>query len=211
LTSLLPSGLSLTLGGNYAHSSGTRNFLNFDSYKLGTGITLEQPLLRNFWIDQTRWAIRVNKRNLKVSELGVSFLAMSVISLTQQGYYELAFTWENLRVQQSLRTTREELLKGIRRQVELGSMTGLEEKIALAQVAAVQSDLLEASNAVALASNYLRSLLGHSQEDWWGATVIATEPLLAIPETLDLKASWRAGLTQRPDLNSWSSTLRPQS
>src|SRR5687767_15139635 len=50
LTGLIPSGMTYSLGANYAHSYGTRNFLNFDSYKISTGIYAEQPLLRNMWI-----------------------------------------------------------------------------------------------------------------------------------------------------------------
>ena len=38
LSGFLPSGMSYNLAANYAHSDGLRNGLNFDSYKLGSGI-----------------------------------------------------------------------------------------------------------------------------------------------------------------------------
>lgn len=200
LVGYLPSGLTYTVGANYAHSSGTRNFLNFDSYKVGAGITVEQPLLRNFWIDQPRWQIQINKQNLKISQLGVSFVAMTVINLTQQGYYDLIFTWDSLRVQRELLETKEQFLRGIQRQVELGMMTALEEKLARSQVAILQTDLLSASNAVAIASNNLRTLMGVEEKNWSEELLVPSDFLLTVPETLDLSQSWRNGMKQRPDL-----------
>ena len=200
LIGFLPSGLTYTLGANYAHSAGTRNFLNFDSYKVGAAVTVEQPLLRNFWIDQPRWLIQVNKRNLKISELGVHFIAMTVVNLTQQAYYELIFAWDTLRVHQDLLASRRGFLTGIQRQVELGMMTVLEEKIAHSQLAAVQTDLVAASNAVALASNNLRTLMGVEERDWTGELLRPAEVLVTVPERFDLTESWRAGLRNRPDL-----------
>ena len=200
LTGFLPSGLSYTVGGNYAHSSGTRNFLNFDSYKVGAGVTLQQPLLRNFWIDQPRWLIQVNKQNLKISELGVHFVAMSVINLTQQAYYDLIYAWDSLRIQRELLESREGFLRGIGRQVELGMMTALEEKLARSQVAASQTDLITASNSVAIASNNLRTLMGVEEKNWTPELLIPGDFLLLVPETFDLSASWRAGMSSRPDL-----------
>jgi outer membrane protein TolC len=200
LLGYLPSGLTYTVGGNYAHSAGTRNFLDFDSYKLGAGITVDQPLLRDFWIDQPRWQIQINKRNLKISELGVHFVAMTVINLTQQGYYDLIYAWESLRVQQELLETRSQFLRGIQRQIELGMMTALEEKLGLSQIATVQTDLITSSNAVAIAGNNLRTLMGVSEREWTDQLLVPTDFLVTVPETFDLTASWRSGLKQRPDL-----------
>lgn len=199
-TGYLPSGLTYSMGGNYAHSGGTRNFLNFDSYRIGTSITLQQPLLKNFWIDQPRWTIQVNKRNLKISELGVQFVAMNVMNLTQQGYYDLAFAWENHRIYRELLETRREFLTGIRRQIELGMVTALEEKLAQSQEAAVQTDLVAARSAIGLASNNLRSLIGTQGSNWTQEVITPADLLLAVPQSIDRQASWSAGLKQRPDL-----------
>jgi outer membrane protein TolC len=200
LIGFLPSGLTYTLGGNYAHSAGTRNGLNFDSYKVTTAVTVEQPLLRNAWIDAPRWAIKVSKQNLKVSELGVLFIAMSVVNFTQQAYYDLAFAWENLQIHKNLYATRQEFLAGIRQQVQFGIVTAPEEKLAQSQVAAIRTDLIGASNEVALASNNLRALMGTTPDTWTTQPLIPSDKLITIPEIFDLSQSWRSGLRLRPDL-----------
>ena len=199
-TGYLPTGLTYSLGGNYAHSQGTRNFLNFDSYRLGASITLQQPLLKDFWIDQPRWAIQINKRNLKISELGVQFVAMTILNLTQQGYHDLAFAWENHRIYLDLLQTRREFLSGIRRQIELGMVTSLEEKLAQSQEAAVQTDLVAARNAIGIASNNLRNLIGTEGSRWTQELLAPAENLIAVPQQIDRQSSWSTGLKRRPDL-----------
>lgn len=208
LIGFLPSGLTYTLSGSYAHSSGTRNNLLFDSYKVGVGFYAEQPLLRNLWIDLPRWQIQINKQNLKISELGVYFIAMTVVNFAQQGYYDLIYAWDTLRVQQNLLSNRDQFLKGIQRQVELGIMTSLEEKLARSQLAQVQTDLIAASNLVAVAGNNLRTLMGIEEQNWTDELLVPAEVLLTMPENFDRAASWRAGLKQRPDLLQLAENLK---
>jgi outer membrane protein TolC len=196
----LPSGLTYTLQGNYGNSSGSRNTLNFDSYRMGAGIYLQQPLLKNLWIDLPRYTIRVNKRNLQISEAGVHFVAMDVVNRVQQAYYDLVFAWENLRVQSDLLDTRYRFLRSIQRQMELGTLTVLEQWVAASQHAEVQRTMIGASNVVALAANNLRAVMGVTGTNWSEEFFVPVDRLAVMPETLDLAMSWQRGLTQRPDL-----------
>lgn len=200
LTGYLPTGLTYLFGANYAHSDGQRNFLNFDSYKMGTGVYLEQPLLRNFWIDQPRYEIQVRRKDLKITELGVQFETMNVINLTQQGYHDLQYAWENLKIQQDLYTIRSEFVAKINRQVELGYLTSVEQRIAQSQTAVLETEQIGSSNLVALASNNLRTLIGISATNWSSEFIVPSEYLLTIPEQFDLPRSWQTGIDLRPDL-----------
>jgi outer membrane protein len=200
LTGMLPSGLSYSLMGSYAHSDGIRNSLDFDSYKLVTGIAARQPLLRDFWTDQGRTEIRVNKKLLKISELGLSYVIMDTINQVQQAYFELQFAIENLAVRHRLLATKQATLAGVQRQVEVGTLTALEEKLALSEVARVQAGLVTASNTVQQTENVLRTLLGHTITNWREGPLEPTGRLLVVPEPLQLAASWQRGLEQRPDL-----------
>jgi outer membrane protein TolC len=192
--------MSYELNGSYAHSDGLRNGFDFDSYKLVGGIAVRQPLLKNFWTDQGRTGIRINKKTIKISELGVSFVMMDTINQVQQAYYELLFAVENLGVQLNLLTSLQETLDGIRRQVEVGTLTVLEEKLARSSLSRVQADLVVASNTVALAENALRTLIGQSATEWKAPRLQPSERLLLVPENLDLYGSWEAGFNLRPDL-----------
>jgi outer membrane protein TolC len=196
----LPSGLTYNLAGSYGQSSGERNFLNFDSYRVSAGIYLQQPLLRNMWIDLPRLSIRVNKRNLTITEQGVRFVAMDVMNSVQQGYYDLLFAWESLRVQQELLTARKQLLRNTQRLIEVGTLTVLEERVAASQVARVETDLISASNTVALAGNNLKTLMGIAGSDWTQDLIVPADRLIVTANAFNLNDSWERGLNQRPDL-----------
>lgn len=200
LTGFLPSGLSYTLGGNYAYSEGFRNGLNFESYSLQTGVGITQPLLRNFWIDQGRLTIQVNKKNLKISKLGVSFVATDVINRAQQAYYELAFANGELGVRRELLASRQQLLAATRRRIEMGTLTVLDERQAEAEVARVEVTVTAADNAVRLAENQLKFVLGDSWTNSVNERLQPMDALLVLPERFDLQECWQRGLTNRADL-----------
>ncbi|HYG35956.1 MAG TPA: TolC family protein, partial [Clostridia bacterium] len=200
LSGFLPSGLSYSLSANYAHSEGTRNLLGFDSYKLFTGISARQPLLRDFWTDQGRTEIRVSRKLLKISEWGLVYVMMDTINQVQQAYHELQFAIDNLGVRQRLLEIKQATLAGVKRQVEIGTLTILEEKLALSQVARVQAELVAASNTVQQAENVLKTLLGYTITNWNDSPLQPAERLLVVPEPLELAASWERGLEKRPDL-----------
>jgi outer membrane protein TolC len=70
LGGLTPWGLNYNLLGNISESFGRAGNLDgttapFDSARGSTSITLNQPLLKNFWIDQTRFNIQVGKNQVK--------------------------------------------------------------------------------------------------------------------------------------------------
>lgn len=200
LTGFLPTGLSYAFSGGYAHSDGFRNGLNFDSYSLTAGVTVRQPLLRNLWIDQGRMTIQVNKKNLRIAELGVSYLTMDVINRVQQAYYELAAATGEVQIQRDLLASRQKLLSAVRRKIELGSLTVLDEHLAHAQVARAEADLTLAGNSVQLAENELKTLLG---DGWTNSIHVRLEPadaLLVLPGEFELQACWQRGLATRPDL-----------
>ena len=200
LMGLLPSGLTYSLTADYANSSGERNFSNFDSYKITAGVLLRQPLLKNFWIDQARFTVRVNRRNLNISELGVRFMVMDVVTRVQCAYFELRQTHEQLRVQQELLESRRQMLHAVQRQLQEGFATFPDEHLAKAQVAATEASVSGARAAVALAENALRTHLGDSFTNQVDTSLFPAEELRLPPASLDLADRWRRGLAERPDL-----------
>ena len=200
LVGFLPGGMNYTLSGSYAHSEGLRNGLNFESYSMQTGFMIRQPLLRNFWTDQGRMTIQVNKKNLKISELGVHYVSMDVINRVQLAYYELACAVGEARIRRDLLETRRQLLSSVRRKIEVGTLTVLDERLAEAQVASVEADLTVADNAIQLAENELKSLLGDAWTNSVGVRLETADPLLVLAQPFELQECWQHGLASRPDL-----------
>lgn len=200
VTGFLPWGMNYNLFGGYDYSEGARNGFNFESYSLQSGITLRQPLLRDFWIDQGRLTIQVNKKALKITELGVHYVAMDVINRVQLAYYELAYAIQFAQEQREFLRSREELLATVKRRIELGNLTVLDEHLAAAKVATVAASLATADNAVRLAENELRTMLGAAWTNAADVRLETADTLLAVPQKFSLQDSWQQGITTRPDL-----------
>ncbi|HWN96703.1 MAG TPA: TolC family protein [Methylomirabilota bacterium] len=196
----LPSGMSYSLYGNYANAVGTRNSLDFDSYRMFGGVTVRQPLLRNLWIDQGRLTIKINKRNVRFSELGVQFVAMTVVDLVQQAYCELAYAYETQRIQQELVNTRDRMLSGVRRQFESGMVSEPDVQLAQSQVAAALADVNLALGSRALSENMLRNAMGDTFTNQVTTRLMPADYLFLIRADLDLQQSWTRGIERRPDL-----------
>jgi len=192
--------LSYSLNGSYANSLGERNALNFESYSLVAGITLRQPLLRNFWIDPGRLVVRVNRKLLKITELGVSYLVLDVVNRVEQAYYELLYAREFQQVQLDLLASRHRTLDGLQMRAQQGLITEVETLPTRTQISSLETTLLAASNSVVLAENTLRTLLGDDFRQDSEVSLKPAERLWVHTEEFDLQASWNHGLARRPDL-----------
>jgi outer membrane protein TolC len=132
---------------------------------------------------------------------------MTVLNLVQQGYYDLAAAWDNLQTQQELLATREQFLRVIERQIELGTMTVLEQRVAESQLAKVRTDLFNSSNFVALAANNLKTLMGVTSTNWNDDWYVPREPVVVVGQVFDRTESWQRGLSHRPDLSQLAKGL----
>ena len=131
----------------------------FDSSSGSVGISLSQPLLKNFWTDTTRYNIAVAKNRLKVSELGLQQQIMNVVDAVEEAYYELIFARENVKVQEKALQLAERLFSENKKRVEIGTLARLDEKQSESQVAASQANLANAQRSLATAQNTLKNSL----------------------------------------------------
>ncbi|HEX5221502.1 MAG TPA: TolC family protein [Verrucomicrobiae bacterium] len=200
LNGLLPWGFTYNLGTLMRSSDGlqgTNSFANaFDSI----GISMRQPLLKNFWIDSTRLQIFTAKKNLKISEAGLRNQIITTVTQVEEAYYNLIFQNENVKVQEKALELAERLVAENRRRVEVGALAPLDEKQAESQAATSRANLLDAQANRDTAERVLKALLSDDYNVWMDVRIEPTEPLLAIPQTLDLQSGWRRGLELRPDL-----------
>lgn len=130
----------------------------------------------------------------------MSFVATDVINRAQQAYYELAFANGELGVRRELLASRQQLLAATRRRIEMGTLTVLDERQAEAEVARVEVTVTAADNAVRLAENQLKFVLGDSWTNSVNERLQPMDALLVLPERFDLQECWQRGLTNRADL-----------
>ena len=194
----LPYGTEYRLSGNLNRQSGT--FFPSHQYSSDLGVTVTQPLLKNFLINSDRRSIAINRLTLKIDELALRQQIMRTITSVEQAYFELVYRRENIQVQETALRLAERLLAENRRKVELGAMAPLDEKQAESQVAARKADLLTAQVDFQTQMNTLKGMLSDDFIAWASVSVEPADNLIAVAQTFDLQESWRMGLELRPDL-----------
>ncbi len=211
LSGLLPWGLNYTLGTSFNDNYGNLPLFDtngvaigrfpFESANSSVGVfTMRQPLLKNFWIDSPRLQIFLNKKNLKISELGLRNQIITKVTEVEAAYYNLIYAGENVKVQEKALELAERLVAENRRRVEVGALAPLDEKQAESQAAASRANLLDAEASRQTAERVLKALLSDDYNEWMDVRIEPSEALLALPTTLNLQDSWRRGMAQRPDL-----------
>jgi outer membrane protein TolC len=200
-----PWGMTYNLGGNIQSTKG-ENFaitnLPFQNSSAQVGaLTLTQPLLKNFWIDQTRLNIRVAKNRLKYSEQGLREQIITSVTAVENAYYELIYALENVEVQQEALELAQTQLDQDNQRVQIGTLAILSVQQDESQVAQSQANLIAAQFTLVTDQNTLKNLLADTNYAQWHDTDIRPTQTLAAPaQTFNLQDSWRKGMTERPDL-----------
>ncbi len=196
----LPLGLQYSFNGNISD----RNFnssTNFTESSGGSiGVSLTQPLLRNFWIDNTRLTIRVAKNRVHYSEQGLAQQLIATILAVQNAYYELIFAQENVKVQQQALELAQTQLDQDKQRVQVGSLAPLDVQQDEAQAASSKANLISAQYALSVAQNALKNLLTDMYSQWHDTSIEPTATLAAQLQPFDLQDSWEKGMSKRPDL-----------
>jgi outer membrane protein len=200
LRGTLPWGMQYNLSGSVSEAYGSSG-LPFDTSSGNVGLSLTQPLLKNFWIDSTRLNIRVAKNRLKYSEQGLRQQLINTVTAVANAYYELIYARENLKVQQQALELAQTQLEQDQQRVQVGSLAPLDVQQDQAQVAQARANLIAAQSTLETDQNTLKNLLSDTNYlSWHGVDIQPAEMLTAPPVTFDLQESWSTGLTNRPDL-----------
>lgn len=181
-----------------------------EQYSSELGLTMVQPILRDFWIDQSRATIQINKKRLKGSEWALRQQLVDTISQVEVVYYDLISARENIKVQQTALQYASQLLRENKMKVEFGALAPLDEKQAESEVARVRATLLQSEQSYALQLNNLKNLVTQDFANWTNIVLDPVETLVALPASTSLPESWNRGLTMRPDLMQLKYTLEEQ-
>jgi outer membrane protein len=204
LSGLAPWGLNYSLKGNLQESygQGAQGTLTapFDDANGSASITLSQPLLKNFWMDQSRFNIQVGKNRVKYTELGLKQTIMNLVTAVEQGYYDLIYARENVTVQGKAVELAMQLVVENRKRVEVGSLAPLDQKQAEAQAETSRANLIAAKSTLVLQENSMKQLITDDYAAMEPVDLQPAAPLSAPVRVFDRQISWSKGLTERPDL-----------
>ena len=206
----LPSGLTYNMTSDIAHTRGDQSGGPFGNYVSGVGIALEQPLLKNFWVDQNRLNIKIAKQNIKVSQYNLDTEIRTVVLEVQNAYYEVARALEEIKVQEKALELANALLAQNKEKVRVGTMAPLEEKLAEATAATTLASLIGAQRELVVLENELKSLITDNYESWLNHSIDPVDKLVAVPERNSLLQSMTDAISKRPDYQAAVVTTESQ-
>jgi outer membrane protein len=193
----LPTGLQYDFSGTVADTTSSGNP---ESTGGQIGVTLTQPLLKNFWTDNNRLSISVAKNRLKYSEQTLRQQLITTVTAVENAYYELIYARENVKVQQEALELAQKQYGDDQQRVQVGSLAPLDVQQDEAQVAQSRANLIGAQFTLANDQNTLKSLLTDNYAQWHDVEIAPSATMEAVRQLFDVQDSWSKGLTQRPDM-----------
>lgn len=206
-----PWGMTYDFSGNINQQHNTVSN-SFDNSSGSVGVKLTQPLLKNFWIDNTRLQILVAKTQLKISEQGLRNQIITIVTAVENAYYELIYARENVQVQEQALALSQQLLADDKSRVAIGTVASADGTLQQdeAQVAQSRANLIAAQNTLSTDENTLKNLLTDNYSQWHTLPIVPTETLEATRQFLDVQDSWSKGMELRPDLQQAKLNLEQQ-
>lgn len=185
-----PVGLSVQVTYASQYAKVNSQFFSLNPYTSGDlDLQVTQNLLQGFGSPVNGRNIRVQKNNVKVTDLQFKQQVITTVSAVLNLYWDLVSFDEDLRARQRELQTAQQLLDDNQRQVQLGSLAEIEITRAQAQVYSSQQDLLVSQTNLLQQETVLKNALSRNGVAEPSLADVHVIPLdkLAIPEKEELK------------------------
>ena len=191
----------LTMDNNKNQSSSSRTSLN-PIYSSDLALTVTQPLLKDFGIDLNKREIYIAKNDQKISDHQFTEKVIATIAETENIYWDLVFSIEDLKVKETSLQRARDLEKQVKAQVDVGTLAELEILQAKSDVASREERLLNAQNLIDDNGDNLKSILNFSFDSEEGLKEIipADSPVFEPGAENSLEEALKTALIHRPDL-----------
>ena len=170
-------------------------------YNSGLTLTLRQPLLRNFTIDQPRYALRVAKKNREISDVQFRQTVIGTVAIAKDYYYQLIYFIDALGAAQKSLQLAQRLLEENEIRVKVGTMAPLDVVQAQSEVAGREEAVIVAENDLYNAEDNLkRQIFPENDPAMWHTRIIPTDRPSAEPTPVNVDAAIQNALENRTDI-----------
>lgn len=195
---------NLLLGGNLGISlDNSRNTTNSrfsqinPRYNSQLRFDLTQPLLKNFGLTATKRGIYIARYNHDKSIFALKQQVIDLIYQTEEAYWNLVYAHQNMAVMEKSLQLAKDLLNQNEIQVKVGVSAPMDILTAQAEVAARESDTLQARSQIQTYEENLRLILNLSQMP---EAIVPEDKPLFTPVQADLNDFLQTALEKRPDI-----------
>jgi len=172
------------------------------SFSSRLGLTLTQPLLKNFGFEANETNIRIATNNQGISREQLRLRVSAVVTNVKEAYFDLIFAQENLNVQnQSLRLARE-LVELNTARVHAGVAPPVEVTQAEAQEAAQVQNVILAEKAIQDAEDNLKVIVNLPLSGGWDQRIQPSEAPSLEVKPVNLEGAVQKALENRYEYKS---------
>ena len=140
-------------------TSGTASGTGSAIYSSSTGFNYNQPLLRNFRIDNTRRNITIARKRLEQTEADFRLQATTTITRVQSAYWDFVFALRNQQNEVANVNLAKENLRQVEARIDAGAAAPLERAEVATELANREGSLLLATQTVTISENALKQLI----------------------------------------------------
>jgi len=175
------------------------------------GVSLTQPLLRDFGWGLTTIFVRIGENREGIGLLGYQARLAQLVQRITEAYWGLIYAKENLTVQQKGVEWAEALLKGTEARVRAGALAPVAVIEAQAEKARREERVIVAENDLDLARKTLRLTLNLNPDNLFMPRQIEPNERPTVePVAVSRAASLESALTRRPEMLSAGLTIQNQ-
>ncbi len=183
----------------YLHPASTSTGYSFSSR---FGLTLTQPLLKNFGFEATETNIRIAANNQSISREQLRLRVSGVVTQVQNAYFDLIFAIENLEVQRRSLRLAQELVALNKARVRAGVAAPVEVTQAEAQEAARVQDVILGEKAVQDAADTLKVVMNVPVSGSWAQEIRPTDTPSSEVKPINVDQSIQKALENRYEYKS---------
>ena len=210
LQQLVPwGGGALAFQFNNNKQVSSNNLLNYNpAFNNNFALTLTQPLLRGFLIDNNRQQLVVTALNRDASEIQLRGTIATTLANVRNAYWELLFSIQALDVARGSLDLATKLVADNRARVEVGALAPLDVVQAQAEEATRRQALAQAEAQSRTAELALKRLIVSGTDDpLWNAEINPVDRPTFLPDPLDVQSAVRKALDNRTDLQIARKTI----
>ena len=198
LTQRLALGGTVQVNLNNTKTTTSSRYSTFNpSFNSSLGFSLSQPLLKNMGTFYTKRGINLAINNQQKSVFALKQVVINMIYSVEDAYWILVYAYQNLDVKNKSLKLAQDLLKQNETQVRVGVSAPLDILTAKAEVAARESDVIQAESQIQSAEENLRKIMN---KDTKYKIIPVDEPAYAGEVSTDVNQYLLEALEKRPDI-----------
>ncbi len=196
------TGADFTVTFNNNKRASNSNITSFNPlYNSTLNLSLTQPLLKNFLVDQSRTQIKLTKKNREITDVQFRQTVINTLATVKIAYWELIYSMDNLAAARKSLSLAQKLLDENQIRVKVGTMAPLDVVSAQSEVAGREQGVIVAENALANAEDQLkRYVFPENDPAMWSTRIVPSDRPSAEPMPVNMESAVKNALDNRTDM-----------